>query len=160
MDQVATEDSYSVPTVGAGDPPGSVGDMAFFIDRTHVHGSYDYLCFRVPESDLESTLFHWWLVVSYMDFQRQTPKMHEYGGRHDSGSADLAVMGDALAVLLGWSSSRAVAMELALWFYCLGKIGRLISDYQQRRHGKDDTWHDLTVYSMMARRIQEVGRWP
>lgn len=121
------------------------------------------------KSDREQMLFEWWMTTAFEDFLKQAPKMEEYGGdvvaqlvadKEPENSADLTVMGDALAVLLHWTPRSPVALELSVWFYLLGKIARLISDYQAQRPGKQDTWHDITVYSMMGRRIQEVGRWP
>jgi hypothetical protein len=58
------------------------------------------------------------------------------------------------------AQAAPIGTELACWFYVLGKVARLVSDYMAKRSGKDDTWHDITYYSMMARRIKEVGTWP
>lgn len=111
----------------------------------------------------------WWQRISNADFHRAMPKAQEYGGGAD-GSADLRVMGDALAELLhykcpecGYRPQRltsVVAQELACWLYTLGKVARLISDYKQGRAGKEDTWFDISIYSRMARRLLQVGRWP
>jgi hypothetical protein len=102
----------------------------------------------------------WWVLTAARDLQQAMPKVEEYGGA-GAGSADLRVMGDALAELCGLHDTEdAVKQELACWFYALGKVSRLISDYKQGKPGKADSWHDLTVYSMMARRLQETGRWP
>lgn len=102
----------------------------------------------------------WWMSTAGKDFMAAVPKALEYGGTQ-GGSADLRLMGDNLAELLGWRGiSDAVKQELAVWFYVQGKAARLVSDYQQKRPGKADTWYDLSVYSMMARRLQAVSRWP
>lgn len=102
----------------------------------------------------------WWQATAQSDFDRTAPKTQEYGGVGD-GSADLRTMGYALAELCGMHDApEPVKLELACWFYALGKVSRLISDYKQGRPGKADTWFDLGIYTMMARRIQETGRWP
>lgn len=107
-----------------------------------------------------SELAKWWASTGFQDHNKTVPKAEEYGGVND-GSADLRTMGYALAELCGLHDApEAVKLELACWFYALGKISRLISDYKAGKPGKADTWFDLTVYSMMARRIQETGRWP
>jgi len=112
----------------------------------------------VPEK-LESTA-KWWLQTAILDFDAAVPKIAEYGGV-GSGSADLKSIGYDLALLLNWDGvPEAVQQELGVWLYTKGKIARMISDYQQHKPGKADTWHDATVYSMMARRLQEVGQWP
>jgi hypothetical protein len=121
--------------------------------------------FQLPEDPTARGLFEWWINTAFEDFVATVPKMLEYGGDPNQrpGSADLRIIGESLMELLGWevtTENQAVAQELACWFYTLGKGGRLISDYQQRKPGKSDTWFDKTIYSMMARRIQQVGRWP
>ena len=104
--------------------------------------------------------FKWWVRTAALDFHESAGKIHEYGGVGE-GSADLRVMGFNQAELLVWrEASEATRQEVAVWFYLQGKIARLISDYQQQKPGKSDTWFDITVYSMMARRLQAVGRWP
>ncbi|HKN42661.1 MAG TPA: hypothetical protein VJW23_01960 [Propionibacteriaceae bacterium] len=106
--------------------------------------------------DLEA----WWITTATKDLDATRGKTHEYGGS-GGGSADLRVMGDALGELCGLHDAPdEVRQELACWFYALGKVSRLISDYKNGKPGKADSWHDLTVYSMMARRLQETGRWP
>lgn len=102
----------------------------------------------------------WWMRTAREDYEQTVPKILEYGGATD-GSVDLKLMGQALCHLLGWDDSDLpVAQELACWLYTLGKVGRLISDYHNRKPGKPDTWFDIGVYAKMARRIQETGRWP
>lgn len=114
---------------------------------------------KKPPAALEDAA-RWWMDTSAVDFMAAVPKSVEYGGT-TGGSADLRLMGDNLAELMGWRNvSDAIKQELAVWFYAQGKAARLVSDYQQQRPGKADTWHDLTVYSMMARRLQESGNWP
>jgi hypothetical protein len=118
------------------------------------------ILFTLPEDAQASELFEWWMHTSFEDFVATVPKMLEYGGG-GQGSADLQVMGDAQAELIGMHSAPdAVKQELGVWFYTLGKVSRLISDYKNQRSGKADTWFDISIYAKMARRIQEVGRWP
>lgn len=110
--------------------------------------------------DGQMDLVEWWLSTAMNDLLQATPKAAEYGGAGE-GSADLRLIGDNLAELLGMrDAGDAVKQELGAWFYMQGKVARLVSDYQQHKPGKPDTWHDATVYSMMARRLQETGRWP
>jgi hypothetical protein len=105
-------------------------------------------------------LADFWLNMATTDAIKTAPKTLEYGGVND-GSADLRVMGFALAELAGMHDAPdAVKLEMACWFYALGKIARLISDYKHGNPGKSDTWFDLNIYTVMARRIQESGQWP
>ena len=109
---------------------------------------------------VDPELFRWWMDTAWDDLAKTAPKTTEYGGKGD-GSSDLRVMGDALAELCGMRAAPdAVKQELACWFYALGKVSRLISDYKSGQPGKPDTWFDLEVYAKMARRLQQQGRWP
>lgn len=109
---------------------------------------------------MDSELGRWWEDTALDDLAQMSPKIEEYGGTEE-GSADLRIMGFALSELrMPPGASPAVQQEVACWFYALGKVARLISDYNQGKPGKADTWHDLTIYSMMARRLQDTGRWP
>jgi hypothetical protein len=128
--------------------------------------------FLLPEAGFQRDLMLWWMTTAYEDFMQGAPKVDEYG------SFDLELMGAMLGVLAyGMHIDKLVAgikedpgdsdykilpvvTELACWLYTLGKVSRLVSDYQAQRPGKADTWHDITFYSFMARRIQETGRWP
>lgn len=113
-------------------------------------------CYPMGEESLED----WWIRTVGADMAKTTPKTQEYGGVGD-GSSDLRTMGYALAELCGMHDApEPVKLELACWFYATGKLSRLISDYKQGKPGKPDTWFDLSVYAMMARRIQETGDWP
>lgn len=106
-------------------------------------------------------LFFWWMHTAIEDFQKTVPKATEYGGSKIEGSADLMLIGENLAMLVGMhDASDAVKQELGCWFYMQGKVARLVSDYQQHRAGKADTWFDAEIYAKMARRLQETGRWP
>jgi hypothetical protein len=121
--------------------------------------------FLLPESGVQRDLMLWWMTTAYEDFMQKAPKVDEYGAH------DLEIMGAILMVMVykhhldllreaEQATKLPVATELAVWFYILGKVARLVSDYMAGRSGKPDTWHDITFYSMMARRIQETGRWP
>ena len=115
--------------------------------------------FEVPPG-VDEGLYRWWLSLASADAEKTAPKVVEYGGQ-STGSSDLRVMGYALAELADMHDApEPVKLEMACWFYALGKISRLISDYKQGNHGKADTWFDLSVYATMARRIQETGSWP
>lgn len=106
-------------------------------------------------------LLEWWMHTAFSDFMATVPKMLEYGGTSDGPATDLLLIGRNLAELCDLHDAPdAVLMELGCWFYMQGKVARLVSDYKQRREGKPDTWFDATIYTMMARRIQEASQWP
>lgn len=119
----------------------------------------DGIQFPIPPN-VDKDLFLWWMQQAFSDITATGPKVMEYGGTGE-GSADLRIMGDALGELCGLRNApESVRMELACWFYALGKISRLVSDYKHGQPGKADTWFDLSTYAFMARRLQATGQWP
>lgn len=105
----------------------------------------------------------WWIQTSLSDAVATMPKIAEYGhgGNYGEGSADLRVVGESVAELIGKQDiSSALKQELGCWFYLQGKVARCIANYQQGQPAKEDTLLDTTVYSMMMRRLQETGQWP
>jgi hypothetical protein len=92
--------------------------------------------------------------TSHEDLQKLLPKAREYG------AADIRIMGFAMQELLSLKTLE-LGEEAAIAFYLLGKIARLFGAYEKGEASSDDTWHDITVYSLMGRRIRENGgRWP
>lgn len=94
-------------------------------------------------------LADWWKDTSHDDLAGCLDKTAEYGAR------DLEVMGAAMA-----GAEGSLGIEEAIAFYVLGKAARLTQAYREGREPDIDSWVDLTVYSMMARRVRESGGWP
>lgn len=115
---------------------------------------------QAQEQDRLGELVTWWVRTAERDARTTLPKAVEYG------SQDLAMMG-AMLVAGGasqWAGADAgdrdrAGMEMAVLFYLHGKIARAISAMQAGRWGSDDTLFDITVYSVMLRRIRETGSW-
>jgi hypothetical protein len=110
----------------------------------------------------QTELLTWWIDVTMNDLRATLPKMAEYGGVDgQEGSADLIVMGDAQAELMGHHDMpSAWKQALACWFYLLGKVARMVSNFKRRDWPKQDTVHDARVYLMMIERLAAKGRWP
>lgn len=109
---------------------------------------------RPAADDRTADLRAWWEATSSGDFEEMAPKVGEYT------SADLEVMG---AVMQQWgiaAPEQGAGMEAACLWYLLGKVARAVAAYREGRQPSEDTLHDITVYSMMARRIRETGEWP
>jgi len=101
-----------------------------------------------------SELEGWWAGVSADDVGPASIKAKEYG------SLDLVIIGSTLRGMIGISPDIVSDEEIGIVFYQLGKIARAISAISSGRRPSDDTWHDMTVYSMMVRRVRESGQWP
>jgi len=106
---------------------------------------------NTPLTPLEELGF-WWGHTFTNDLNDILPKIGEYT------SSDLILMGQFMEHWLGLPPGSG--QEAACLFYALGKVARAVSAYREGRLPSPDTLHDLTVYSMMARRIRETGRWP
>lgn len=97
----------------------------------------------------------WWLSTAQSDMAMVAPKAVEYG------SVELEEMGAALARMMGRSDlSRARRVELACWFYAMGKMQRWTAAVTRGEFVSDDTLTDLGVYTLMVRRAREAGTWP
>jgi len=99
-------------------------------------------------------LNEWWAAVSADDVEPASIKAKEYG------SLDLLIIGSTLRGMIGIAPDIVQDEEIGIIFYQLGKIARAISAISSGRRPSDDTWHDITVYSMMVRRLREAGQWP
>lgn len=81
------------------------------------------------------------------DIEMYLRKNEEYG------DADLRIMGNAMLELCPQMKEHGErgGIEMALAFYMLGKVARMFGAYAEGRPPSDDTFQDLTVYSLMAR---------
>lgn len=105
----------------------------------------------------------WWSKAAAGDAMVTVPKAIEYG------AADLDVMGTAMWALVREKfeakddpllpDSSAIGREMACAFYLLGKVARMYGAYEQGKLPSEDTLFDISVYSMMLRRIRQTGRW-
>jgi hypothetical protein len=91
----------------------------------------------------------WWEATSTADFDATVPKLQAYS------SIDLKIMGYVMK-----QANMKGGQEAATMWYALGKIARAIGAYGEGELPSLDTLHDVTVYSMMARRIRAKGGWP
>lgn len=143
------------------------GDTPVF--ETLSQAPYDAAAARVDaldyaagslEAEISAGLSDWWQTESTRDMLATVPKAIEYG------SSDLKAMGAQLVALhpgvdaMGAEERDRVGSEMAIAFYLLGKVARLFGAYERGGLPSDDTIHDVTVYSMMFRRVRETGGWP
>lgn len=106
-------------------------------------------------SEMAALLEAWWMQTSQDDLMATVPKAVEYS------SSDLNMMGGVLANLLDLGHVDGNAeIELATLVYIQGKVARAIGAFKDGRAPSADTYHDITVYSMIARRAREAGGWP
>lgn len=101
-----------------------------------------------------SDLAGWWAAVSADDVGPAEIKAKEYG------SLDLIIIGRTMREMIGIAPDIVSDAEIGIIFYALGKVARAISAVGSGRRPSDDTWHDITVYSMMVRRLRDAGQWP
>jgi hypothetical protein len=151
-----------------GNPPGTAPRTAQETLVGFDQSGIDHLEQRLQEqasgrandaAQLLADIRGWWEGVSTKDADAAATKALEYG------SMDLEIMGAAMQSLFPGvegappEERRRIGLDMALAFYTLGKVSRTFGAYAEGRIPSDDTWHDVTVYSMMARRIRDTGRW-
>jgi hypothetical protein len=100
-----------------------------------------------PVPDLAGHTREWWVETARVDVDGFLPKLMEYG------SHDLVVIGAGMMP----HASDSTRMEAGIAFYLLGKASRAVGAYQEGRTPSDDTWLDLSVYSMMGRHVRKFG---
>ena len=96
----------------------------------------------------------WWHHTSKAEIDSMLPKVTEYGAH------DLKIIGDAMMLMRPELRGKIDPEELAIAFYALGKIGRIIGAYADGVAPSDDSWHDLAIYARMAQRVRDAGYWP
>lgn len=107
-----------------------------------------------PQAQPLLPIEEWWLSTARTDLDSVLPKMQEYG------SFDLVAVGQLMAHAMQWDDVTPEQLtELGCWFYLQGKVARAFDALRQHRLPSDDTTYDIGVYSMMVRRIREVGGW-
>lgn len=103
-------------------------------------------------------LTNWWHEQVELDIDMVVPKSIEYGSR------DLTEMGRTLVRMMDLPKDAnvddAFCTEVGIWFYALGKMARWTAAIERGEPVSQDTLTDLGVYTMMGRRVQEVGAWP
>lgn len=108
-----------------------------------------------PEEEELGLLRLWWVAKGHEDAALITEKYKEYG------NTALLEVGQQLADVMGREDiTKAEAQELGIWFFMMGKMARLKSAILRGDQASEDTWQDLTCYSMMGRRIRSEGGWP
>lgn len=102
----------------------------------------------------------WWMDKSQAEADMAVEKSREYG------SIDLKIMGHAMVEMLG-SQGRLgeelpeeFGIEMAIAFYVLGKISRIVAAFNEGRLPNIDSWDDISVYARMAQRVRVTGAWP
>lgn len=92
---------------------------------------------------------NWWHQTAGADLDAMLPKRVAYG------AADLRIIGRGMAELVGKPNmDDEEAVELGIAFYALGKVARIVSGFTTGGD-RTDSWHDLSVYSMMARSVRD-----
>lgn len=95
-----------------------------------------------------------WMEAHHANLRVQTDaKAHAYG------ATDLLVMAQGMQAIQP-NLSKERALEAALAFYALGKLGRVLSAFGEGKPSPEDSWLDLEAYSLMAQKVLETGSWP
>lgn len=102
----------------------------------------------------EHPLISWWVAYARDAAERTVPKAVEYG------SVELVEAGRTLARLMGRGEvSDQEAMEVQIYQYVMGKMGRWTAAMSRDERVSDDTIFDILVYATMVAKIRETGEW-
>lgn len=103
-------------------------------------------------------LGEWWMDRAAAEAEACVEKSKEYG------SIDLKIMGHAMTEMLGQEGKEDLpegfGVEMAIGFYVLGKISRIVAAFNEGRVPNIDSWDDISVYARMAQRVRATGAWP
>jgi hypothetical protein len=133
---------------------GGIGDQLTKPIDTSIYRGYDPDPTWTPEQLARADeLAAWWLQHAKDEIAKLVPKAIAYG------SADLKVMGEAMLQLHPKLQGVVNGQELAIWFYVLGKVARLVGGYAQGELPDIDSWYDLRIYGGMAEHVREKGGW-
>lgn len=112
------------------------------------------------EQEGMDALHDWWADLAQKDAESCLAKLYEYG------SSDFDIMAQSMIAVGGsaWSGASDVdkariGREMAVLFYLQGKVARAFGALQKGRVPSNDTYDDITRYSMILRRIRETGKW-
>ena len=130
-----------------------IGRAAATARDSTVHRDYDATGMTDEQVERGDALAAWWMDHARAEVAKLVPKAVAYG------SVDLAVMGEAMHGMFPALRGVVNGQELAVWFYVLGKVARLIGGYAQGVLPDVDSWYDLRIYGGMAEHIREKGGW-
>lgn len=115
----------------------------------------------LDESQLAKELENWWLDQARHEVEKVVPKSVEYGGV--GRAIDLVDIGRDLLRSMNTPDEYITdewAIEVGIYFYLRGKVGRWTAAIMRGERVSDDTLHDVSVYCRMAQRNRQVGGWP
>lgn len=99
--------------------------------------------------------FHaWWVAMADREAPTVQRKAEEYG------TNSLVEMGRVFARAQGRDVSELEAIEIGCFLYAYGKIQRVSDALLKGKLPNIDSWHDVTIYSLMVQFSREVGGWP
>lgn len=95
----------------------------------------------------------WWVNAALAEAAQTVTKAREYG------SAELEYAGHVIGRIGGRETSKAEALELQIFHYVLGKMGRWVAAVTRGEQVSDDTLLDIGVYVRMVQYVREHGQW-
>jgi hypothetical protein len=98
-------------------------------------------------------------LVAWMEKHHRNLRGATDAKAHAYGATDLLVMAKGMQAIQPNLTEQA-ALEAALAFYALGKLGRILSAFGEGKPTPEDSWLDLEVYALMAQKVRETGSWP
>lgn len=139
------------------------GGVAYATDQTLTDTES-----KIKLGDQGDELTNWWMNSALEEIEPMIEKIVEYGG--NGRAQDLVDVGrrmfDAGVKLPGTQvidyrdAEDSQFIELTIYFYVIGKIGRWTAAINEGNPVSDDTLKDIVIYTKMLQRVREVGGWP
>lgn len=98
-------------------------------------------------------------LVAWMEKHHQNLRVMADAKADAYGATDLLVMARGMQAIQP-NLDEAQALEAAIAFYALGKLGRVLSAFGEGKPSPEDSWLDLETYALMAQKVMETGSWP
>lgn len=95
----------------------------------------------------------WWALQAMEEAVATVRKAREYG------STELEYAGHVIARIGQREVSKPQALELQIFHYVLGKMGRWVAAVTRGEQVSDDTLFDMGVYVRMVQHIRATGEW-
>ncbi|WIC89821.1 hypothetical protein SEA_SAPO_51 [Gordonia phage Sapo] len=136
----------------------SVEEVPVSEAEAHAHSLAEGLSAVLASHGVLDPTVHWWVQHSLQEALPTVAKAKEYG------TVELVEAGRLLGSQLTGYQGKPVndqqALELQVYQYVVGKLGRWTAAVRRGEPVSDDTLFDLGVYARLVQKARETGEWP
>lgn len=126
--------------------------------EAHAHSLAEGLSAVLASHGVLDPTVHWWVQHSLQEALPTVAKAKEYGTTELVEAGRL--LGSQLVGYQGKPVTDQQALELQVYQYVVGKLGRWTAAVRRGESVSDDTLFDLGVYARLVQKARETGEWP